>query len=378
MKRGRIGLVLSGGGARGAYQAGVISAIGQISAELKLPRPVPVLTGASAGAINATYLASQSDRFSEACENLAYMWSELTTDQVFKTDAVNAGFLGLKLLSDVTLGALYRRKLARSLLNTQPLNELILKRIDFARLERNIAHKHIDALAITAMSYSGGSSTTFVHGDESFEMWTRSRRRSVRVPISDAHVMASSAIPLFFPPVQIDEQHYGDGCLRNHAPLSPAIHLKADRLIVIGVRCPVEVESAPSPAVEPSLARVLGVIMNALFLDAVDIDMERMVRINTTVSAVPLNKQNHLGLRSIEALWLRPSIDIGQLAGDLFHKLPNVIRYLVGGLGSSREASELTSYLLFDPEFCTRLVDRGRADGFAQRDLIAEFLTREV
>lgn len=374
----RVGLVLSGGGARGAYQAGVMKAIGEISANLGLTHPLPIVSGVSAGAVNAAFLASRCEDFAQACSEMADLWTSISANQIFRTDVVSAGRSGLRLLSDVTMGALYRKKLARALLDTSPLRDFLIRNINFSQISENIRKKNIDSLAITAMNYSSATSITFVHSSDKISMWQRSRRASAATDVNESHVMASAAIPLFFPPVKIDNDHFGDGCLRNAAPLSPAIHLGADRLLVISVRRPDSVAPAmlENSTMEPSLARILGVILNALLLDAIDFDMERMSRVNSTIDLVPADQHGDLSLRKVDYLWIRPSKDIGHLAGDLFDKLPNVIRYLVGGLGSSREASELTSYLLFDSEFCGRLVELGYSDGLANRDQITNFLHR--
>lgn len=371
----RPGLVLSGGGARGAYQAGVVKGIADIAADLGVRQPLPILTGISAGAINASYLASGCDDFSVAAEKMSLLWSRLTADRVFKTDVLAAGRSGFRLVTDATIGALYSKKLARSLLDTSPLRQLMTETIPFDRIQQNIIDGHLKALAVTAMNYANSTSITFVQGRPSAPMWTRARRRSEKAMIEVPHVMASSALPLFFPPIQVGDYHYGDGTLRNQAPLSPAIHLGAQKLIVVSVRKSDAPTSTPPPSVDPSLARVLGVMLNALLLDSLDADMERMSRINTTVSLIPEAQREGLSLRPVEYLWIRPSQDIGQLAGDLFDRLPRVIRYLVGGLGSSREAAELTSYLLFDPDFCGQLVAMGHRDALAQRDQIAKFIT---
>jgi NTE family protein len=209
-------------------------------------------------------------------------------------------------------------------------------------------------------------------------MWVRSRRLSVRAQIDASHIMASSAIPLFFPPIPVGDDAYGDGCLRNTAPLSPAIHLGADRLLVVSVRRPDGRAAPHAPDMEPSVARVLGVILNALLLDAIEVDMERMSRVNQTIGLVPQSHRESLQLRKVDYLWIRPSRDIGHLAGELFDKLPRVIKYLIGGLGSSSEAAELTSYLLFDPEFCGLLVELGYNDAIENRESIAGFLTGDT
>lgn len=370
-----IGLVLSGGGARGAYQAGVVKGIAEIAASKGIEKPLPVLTGVSAGAINAAFLASRAQDFAQASDDLTQMWSTLTAEQVFKTDAFTAGRSGLRFLTDATIGALYSKKLARSLLDTTPLRGTLEKYIDFEKIPKNVAAGHLRALAVTAMNYSNATSITFVEGHEKTEMWHRSRRRSELARIKLGHVMGSSAIPLFFPPAAVDGEHYGDGCLRNTAPLSPAIHLGARKLFVVSVRRPDNRAAPITQEIEPSVARVLGVILNALLLDAIDVDMERMSRVNHTLDLVPEHHHSNIHLNKIDYLWIRPSRDIGHLAGDLFERLPRVIKYLLRGLGSSREASELTSYLLFDPDFCGQLVRMGYEDAMEQREAIENFLT---
>ncbi len=241
--KSRVGLVLSGGGARGAYQAGVLKGIAEIAADAGISNPFPIITGISAGAINAAFLASECGNVLAAADRMALMWSELTADKVFKTDALSAGRSGFKLLTDATIGALYKKKLAKSLLDTSPLRKLLEEKIDFAKIAENLAAGHLDALSITGMNYSNSNSTAFVQADPSTEMWMRSRRKSELAKISASHVMASAALPLFFPPIAVGDAYFGDGCLRNNAPLSPAIHLGADRLLVVSVRKP---DSAPA------------------------------------------------------------------------------------------------------------------------------------
>jgi NTE family protein len=372
----RLGLMLSGGGARGAYQDGVLKAVAEVAANLGINQPIKIITGVSAGAVNAAYLASRSQDFSVAADEMAMMWSQITANCVFKTDALSAGRSGLRFLSDATIGALYRKKLARSLLDTEPMRAFLDKKIPFDQINRNLKAGYFESLAITAMNYTNATSVTFVNSAPEAPMWQRSRRASELANIAKEHVMASAAIPLFFPPVKVGEDHFGDGCLRNMAPLSPAIHLGADRILVISARKPDSKLGPTGPDIDPSIARILGVILNALLLDSIDLDMERMSRVNSTIDFVTGNQRSGLSLRKVDFLWIRPSRDIGELAGDLFNRLPSVLRYLVAGLGSSREASELTSYLLFDPDFCGQLVHFGYEDGIKQKEDIEKFLTR--
>lgn len=369
-------LVLSGGGARGAYQAGVIRGVTQIAAENNLIDRIKIISGVSAGAINASYMASLSDNLVSAGEGLCQLWSRLEAENIFRTDAFTAGRSGLRLIADATIGALYSKKLARSLLDTEPLWTLLMNHINFENIPKMVEKKHLQALGITAMNYSNNVSETFVVGDSRIPEWHRSRRVGFHAPIRVEHIMASSAIPLFFPPIKINDMHFGDGCLRNTAPLSPAIHMGADQLLVVSVRRPDNVVPASEmQKIEPSFARVLGVVLNALMLDAIELDMERMIRVNSTLQHINLTTRQQLKLRPMNWFWVRPSVDIGHMAADNFERLPKVIRYLIGGLGSSREASEITSYLLFDPEFLTSLVDIGYRDVLNLKEQVIAFLT---
>lgn len=370
----KLGLVLSGGGARGAYQAGVLAGIAELAASRGKPNPFQVVTGVSAGAVNAAGLVAWPGDFADAADQLVKSWTTITASDVFKTDAVTAGRLGFKFLLDTALGNMKEKKMARSLLDTAPLRAYLEKLIPFQEIPTRFREDGIHSLALTAMNYTNAHSMTFVQALDKPVMWDRSRRRSVHANIGVDHVMASSAIPIFFPPVPVGEDFYGDGCLRNTAPLSPAIHLGSDRIIVIGVRRPDHLATPPPTGVSPSLARVTGVILNALLMDAIEFDMERLGRINQTVDLIPSGVRTGLHLRKIEYLWIRPSQDIGAIASGLYDRLPSVIRYLVAGLGSQKESSELTSYLLFDPEFCGELVRLGREDALAQRDQILAFL----
>ena len=370
----RLGLVLSGGGARGAYQAGVLAGIAEIAASKGISHPFKIVTGVSAGAVNAATLVSSEADFGDVATKLTQNWSKITAEEVYKTSALSVGRLGLKFVIDTAVGGFNQNKLARSLLDTSPLRQYIERNIPFEEIPKTLKTGKIQSLALTAMNYSNSHSMTFVQSDQPSEMWDRSRRRSVQSAIGPEHVMASGAIPLFFPPVAIGDDHFGDGCLRNTAPLSPAIHLGADRLLVIGVRRPDHLAPPVTAHVEPSLARVAGVVLNALLMDAIEFDMERLARINATVDLIPQSTRTSMHLRKIEYLWIRPSQDIGELASSLYNKLPNIIRYMVGGLGSRKEASELTSYLLFDPDFCGELVKLGREDAYGNREAIEKFL----
>jgi NTE family protein len=369
-------LVLSGGGARGAYQAGVLNATSEIASRLGQKRPFDIFTGASAGAINASFLASQADNFLQATENLVNLWGTLDADQVFKSDPLSLGRIGFKWMRDLPLGGMTGFSPGPSLLETAPLRELLQNNLDFAKIQSHIQSGVLKALAVTAVDYHSSMAATFIQGADDLNMWVRSRRFSERAVIHTEHIMASSAIPLLFPPIEINERHYGDGCLRNQAPLSPAIHLGAEKILVVGVRRHTDIEapkrkSAPPP---PSLGRVINTLLNAVLLDNIELDVDRLKKINDFMGKIPRELHAQLNFRKIESVWVHPSIDIGQLAYDHAHKLPRFIRYLLRGLGPSEDSKEIISYLLFDPVFCQKLMDAGYEDAMAKKDEIERLL----
>lgn len=371
-----LGLVLSGGGARGAYQVGVLSAIAQISKELKIERPFKIYTGVSAGAINATYLAAGLEDFATTTEALVQMWSKLSADQVFYTSTLNIGKIGLGWIEELSFGALLGTTPGRSLLNTAPLKELLQKNINFDHIQENIDQGHLHALALTAMDYKSSRGHVFVHGVPQAHSWNKARHHSEKAMISADHVMASSAIPLLFPPAMVKNIWYGDGCIRNQSPCGPALYLGADKIMVIGVRRNSQIlepkeEQAKAPA--PSVARVLNVLLNSVMLDGVETDLERLRQINDFVDRLPPEQAK--SFRKVHFSYVSPSADIGQMAYQKSSKLPRVIRYLLKGLGSMEDASEIISYLLFDPSFCTQLIELGFADGMKKRDEIEKFLS---
>ncbi len=360
--------MLSGGGARGAYQVGVLSAISQILAEEKIERSFDVYTGVSAGAINAALLASQAQDFHSAAKRLADLWSQITADQVFYTDPFRLGKLGLKWMSELSLGGLSGSTPGRALLDTTPLTTLLKNNIAYDKIQTNLDEGHFKALAITAIDYRDSSAITFIQSHLE-KGWKKARRFSEPAKISTEHIMASSAIPLLFPPVKVNSKYYGDGCLRNTHPCGPSIYLGCQKLIVVGVRSltTVATERGQSLTRAPSVARVLNVLLNAVLLDGVELDIERLERVNEFVRSVPHDLTTSINYKTIDYVSVSPSVDIGELASAKAHRLPRMIRYFIKGLGTLEEANEIISYLLFDPDFCTQLIDIGFQDGMKQR-----------
>ncbi len=281
-----IGLVLSGGGARGAYQAGVVKGLNEIFQELGLRKTPGIITGVSAGAINTAHLGQWSLSANWGVDQLCDLWGQLTADKVFATDAITLGKIGFKWVSELSLGGMVGGHSGRALLDTAPLRSLLDKEVNFQELHKKSAQGGFKALAVTAVDYYTSTAITFVEGQGALPEWEKDRVKSERAQIRADHIMASSAIPLLFPPIQVDNSYFGDGCVRNSHPCRPALYLGAKRLIVVGVRKHSPSEVAPPSAKAPSVGKVLNLLMNAILLDAVEIDIERMERLNKMIEGL--------------------------------------------------------------------------------------------
>jgi NTE family protein len=366
-------LVLSGGGARGAFQAGVLRALYEISRETGSLALFRNIIGVSAGAINAAYLASEADNIDRATENMCGMWRKLTSDQVFRTDYITVGRTAWRVARAVSLGGFSSklRPLKLGLLNVSPLRDLLLQQIDFQKIGAHIGKGHLNSLAISATDYSTAIGVTFFMGPPGLKEWKRVQRIGLRENIGIDHVMASASIPMFFPPWPIGRRHYGDGCLRNTAPLSPARRIGASKILVIGVR-KFRVENLEDAnIVNPTLGRVLSVIINALFMDAIETDIERVRIIN---EALQVSSKTH-DFRKLDILHIHPSQPPSEIAETRVEGLPPLLRFLISGLGSARESAEILSYLTFDPIYLSALVDLGYSDCMKQKPDLVRFLT---
>lgn len=367
----KLGLVLSGGGARAAYQVGVLKALLEKRPDIQFH----IVTGFSAGAINASFVASECQDMPKMLERLERLWGNIRPEDVFRTDPFAFLKNGLRLIWDLSFGGLHRHTGVRSLLDTDPLRRLLKKHSNYESLGHNIENDVLDAFAVSATDYGSAESVCFYQSKTLTSPWVRKRRRAEPVNFGVEHIMASSAIPVLFPSIQIGDRFYGDGCLRNAAPLSPAIHLGADRLLIVGVRRQREATDFLPKIGRPGLGRVFGVVLNAILLDTTDMDVERMARINQTISLLSEEEREKTKLRNVDFSWITPSVDLGELAKDFTNRLPAIIRYLLRGLGTKDEFSEIASYLLFDKDFCRSLIDLGYQDGKDQADSIDRLLS---
>ncbi len=383
-------LMLSGGGSRAAYQVGVLEAIADIRRDagaLTQANPFPIITGTSAGAINAAALACGADDFDDAVHRIAQVWRQFHSGQVYRTDAVDmlrAGSSWLTLLSLGWVVAKWRRTQPRSLLDNAPLSELLAHLVPLKRLPELILSGQVQALAVTASSYSSGEHITFFEGDKRLMPWVRSDRRAVRDCITHAHLLASSAIPFVFPAtaLQIDgtTQYFGDGSMRQSAPIAPAIHLGGRRILVVGAGRMNERKSescAPEHSSYPSMAQIAGHTLSNIFLDAMAVDVERIRRINQTLSLVPAEMRNASNLRTIELLLISPSQRLDDIAARHIQALPDAVRTLCGARACAKtvdiKGSGLASYLLFEQGFTQELMALGYADAMGKRSDIFRF-----
>lgn len=380
----KYGLVLSGGGARAAYQAGVLKGISEILGSDFGDHPFPIITGVSAGAINASQLASGTGSFADQVEKLNTIWNELNPEQVLRTDFRSLSSLGAGWIKDLSFGGMLGKSQSTHLLDSTPLLKLLESNIDFEQIHKNVLDKTIHGVAVTATSYSTGTSLTFFDSIEMSE-WTRSSRIGLKVPLGVEHVMASSAIPFIFKPVRIGKSFYGDGGIRSNTPLSPAIHLGAEKILSIGVRyfrSGTEVRELNQEVEMDSItiSDVAGIMFNSVFLDAIEFDYERLQRINTTLDLISEEvRANHPGrLKKIPALLIQPSVDLGEMAASEFNRFPRMMRYLLQGIGASRErGADLLSYIAFDKAYTSKLVEIGHKDAMNKRVEIRNFFEME-
>ncbi|KAB7619551.1 patatin-like phospholipase family protein [Alkalilimnicola sp. S0819] len=378
MERGhrpRTGLILSGGGARAAYQVGVLKAV----ADLLPPRagnPFPVICGTSAGAINAVGLASHASRFRTGVRGLEAVWGSFHAGQVYRTDLHGMLRRALQWFSAIFFAGIGARR-PISLLDNSPLVHLLQRLIHFERVERAIEAGDLHAVSVTASCYGSGQSVCFFQGKEGITPWRRARRIGRRATLGLEHLLASAAIPAIFPAVSVGGEYYGDGSVRQLAPISPALHLGADRVMVIGVSADTEL-SSPSGGLrrQPTPAEMAGHLLNSAFLDSLEGDLERLERINRTLDLLPDEaRASRIGLRPVQVLTIAPSEPINEIAVRYARELPRRIRFFLRGSGATDSGgSVLISYILFEAAYCRALMRLGYDDAMRREHEVLRFL----
>ena len=375
-ERPKVALIMSGGGARAAYQVGVLKAIAEMLPD-DAPNPFPIICGTSAGAINGAALAIYATRFKEGVRRLGMIWSSFQVQHVFRADALGIIGSGARWLTALLVGGLGKHN-PRSLLDRTPLYALLYKYLPCEKIQESIDAGALHAFSVTASGYTSTQSVTFFQGVSSLAPWKRARRIGSVAPITIDHLMASSAIPFIFSAVKINREYFGDGSMRQVAPLSAALHLGADRILVIGVRQDAEVQPERVKVDDyPSLAQIAGHVLNSIFLDSLEVDMERLQRINNTLKTIPAHylKEGGMTLRPVEVMAISPSADIAKIAERHALSLPLPVRYLLRGIGAyHRNGANLVSYLLFEKSYCRELISLGYADALRHKEQVKAFL----
>lgn len=371
-------LVLPGGGARGAFQVGVLCALAEL-----LPHgtrnPFQVISGTSAGAINSVVLASKARRFRVAVAELENVWGHFHCEQVYRTDSLTMLKSSLHWFAAIVLGGLFVGT-PKSLLDNAPLRSLLSRNVRFPRIQAAIDDGYLHAVAVTAAGYGSSRSMTFYQAARGVKPWSRTRRAGIRQPLNLDHLMGSIAVPMIFPPVNIGGEYFGDGAMRQATPLSPAIHLGADRILVIGVRDETALP-APDPhnsQPPPSFAQIAGYMLDTLFMDGLYSDLERMTRINQLIDSIPESQRRGAlqKMKPIDTMIVLPSQDLREIAHRHQEEMPRAVRMLLRGLrGRNKSEDRLLSFLLFERAYTRELIELGYKDAMAVKEQLLDFVT---
>ena len=368
----RTALVLPGGGARGAYQVGVLRAIHEIVGAAG--NPFPIICGTSAGAINAAVMASHAHEFGTGVERLEHFWSTMFCARVYRTDAWSVLKSGLGWAFSLALGGRLVSN-PRSLLDNQPLRSFLESNLQLHGIEKAIEQGALRGLAVTASGYTCAAAISFYQGAASIEPWDRERRHGQRARIGVEHLLASAALPLLFPAELVGNEYFGDGGMRSLAPLSPAIHLGAERILVISTRDEKPDPQPEAPVAYPSLGEIGGYLLDTIFMDTLNADLNRLNRINKTLEMVPEEQRDASSLTRIESMVIRPSRDLRQVTHEHMKEIPRAVRTLLRSLGGWGKDWRLASYLLFESAYCGELIRLGYIDGKAQAESIRHWLS---
>ena len=371
----RTALILTGGGARAAYQVGVLLAIVKLQRNRRR-NPFPILSGTSAGAINAAGVACLADNFGKSVAILAGVWRSMHASHIYRADPAGIGISGARWLSALSLGWILRNP-PRSLLDNSPLRDLLSRNLDFNGIQRSISKGALHAVSITASGYESGESISFFQSHPSAHPWQRVHRIGLKSAISVDHLLASSAIPFIFPATKIHREYFGDGSMRQLAPISPAIHLGATKVMIVGAGRTTSTRERCGMEIPPSLAQIAGHALSSIFLDGLAVDIERMQRINKTLALIPpdIREQNSMSLRPIETLVISPSQRLDRIAADHASALPWPVKALLTGIGAmNRQGGALTSYLLFEKPYTSALIDLGYEDTMQRSQEVGTFL----
>ncbi|MDZ4729620.1 MAG: patatin-like phospholipase family protein [Xanthomonadales bacterium] len=364
-------LVLPGGGARSAYQVGVLKAIVELRGDK--PNPFPLMCGVSAGAINAAVMASHAHEFSHGVARLEQFWSSMSCERIYRTDGWTVLSTGLRWMGSLTLGGRLINN-PRSLLDNEPLRQLLQANLQLDGVETAIDTGNLRAVAITASGYRSASAVSFFQGCRDLEGWKFPRREGRPTRIEAGHLLASAALPLIFPAEKIGAEYFGDGGMRMLSPLSPAINLGATKVLVIGTR-----DERPDPAPQrdmlyPSLGEIGGYLLDCIFMDTLTSDLQRLARNNQVISRIPAEQRSELAMRKINSLVIRPSRDLRDLTREHVAEIPSSVRLLLRSLGGWGRDWRLASYLLFGPTYCQALMALGYKDGMQQAEALKAFL----
>jgi NTE family protein len=374
--RARAGLVLTGGGARAAYQVGVVKAVRDILGN-PVQNPFPILCGTSAGAINAATLAVFADNFTRGVGNLLEVWQQMRCERIYRTDAWSILKSGARWLAAMML---LSRDNPVSLLDNTPLRAMLERNLNFEKIQAHIESGALYAVCVTASGYTTGQSVSFFQGGSGLEGWQRNQRIGAAVSLKVDYLLASAALPFIFPAVKVHREYFGDGSMRQIAPVSPALHLGADRVLIVGTARQVQDDARARSNTYPSLAQIAGHALNSIFLDSLMVDIERLERINRTVRLIPPDKldASQLQLRPVRVLFITPSQPIERVAARFLHELPRTVRFVLRPTGAlNRSGSNLASYLLFEQSFCRALIDLGYKDTVAREAEVREFFGLE-